>query len=80
MPKKKLPVTKTGFGVVGTWMFPKDILGGTLPLFLGSSESEALLSANDNDRLKKFIDTTDQYLCEITIKPIRKVERKMIFG
>ncbi len=67
-----------GFGVVGTWINTKS-LGGTLPEWLCSSQKEAISEANGNERLKQFLEDSEQWICEITIKPIKKIEAKKLF-
>jgi hypothetical protein len=78
MRKKKEVKEVKGLGVVGTWVFPHQ-LGGSLPQYLSRDETQALMEAEDNARLLGFIDDTEQWLCEIVIKPIRKVEKKTSF-
>jgi hypothetical protein len=70
----KKPKVIRGYGVVGTWVSPATKLGGAMPQWLEDNESRALYEANDNPRLLTFQEYTEQWLCEITIKPIRKLE------
>lgn len=76
--KIKKPKTITGYGVVGTYITPKEQLGGTLPEILAANEETALYNAEKNKRLLEFLEETDQWLCEITIKPVRKVNREAV--
>lgn len=70
---KKLPKTETGFGIVANWVMPSAKIGGVLPLYLADDERQALSEAERNIRLEEF--DTQNYLCEITIRPIREVSR-----
>lgn len=71
--KKKIEMVK-GFSVVGTRVSPAHQLGGTMPVYLENKEKQALLVASTNQRLLEFSDLTEQWLCEIIIKPLRKVK------
>jgi hypothetical protein len=79
-PKKVQMKAQTGLGVVGTWVFPQRNLGGSLPLYLSDSQKGAIMEANTNQRLLQFLDRTEQWLCEITVTPIRKVKPKRQFS
>jgi hypothetical protein len=76
---KKIKQEK-GYGVVGTWISPHK-LGGTLPLYISDKEQEAIDLASTNSRLLEFTDKSEQWLCEITVTPIRKLSStsKVIF-
>ena len=69
--KKK---TVRGFGVVGTWLNEKRDLGGILPIYLSDKKLQAKQAASEMERHKDFIERTDFYLCEIIIKPLKKVK------
>ena len=68
-----------GFGVVGTWRNPVARLGRTLPQWLSDTPSSAKGEANGNQRLFQFIEDTEQWLCEIIIKPIKKLKPRKQF-
>lgn len=78
MKKIKLPKENKGYGVVGTWTNNRK-LGGTLPVYLSDSRTGAQYEANSNERLFKFLEKSEQYLCEITIKPIKRLHPKKQF-
>lgn len=72
LPKR--PGTEKGLGVVGAWLSPRGKLGGSLPPYLSDTEREALCLVYE--RLLQFEQdpNAEQWLCEITIKPLRKVK------
>lgn len=70
--------SQKGYGVVATWKYPEG-LGGTLPQWLSDTLIGALNEANGNMRLFQFLEETEQWLCEITIKPIKRVKPKKQF-
>ena len=82
MEKEQTKKSVKGYGVVGTWANPikgELKLGGTLPQWLSDSRTNAKGEANGNQRLFKFLEDTEQWLCEITIKPIRRLKPKKQF-
>lgn len=77
--KKQDPIKKvTGYGVVGTWFAPRNKLGGVLPQWLSSEIRNAISESDGNLRLHKFLKDGDQYLCKITIEPIKKLKKKVV--
>lgn len=73
--KKKdgFPEAQTGYAVVGTWISPRNVLGSALPMFISKDEREALRLGETNERIMTILNEADAYLCEITVKPLRKV-------
>jgi hypothetical protein len=63
-----------GYGIVGTWIDPRQ-LGGSLPPWISDSEIDARRSAAHNKRLYEFRHETEQWLCEIDIRPIARVRK-----
>ena len=72
----KLPPKRKGYGIVATWVFPDNKLGGGMPAVLDDDITDALNTGDGwkHQRIMEFVDSTTQYLCEITIKPIHKVK------
>ncbi len=70
------PKIAVGYMVVGTWIHPKNELGGATPIWLSRYENEAIESSNlkSNSRLKKFKNQTSLWLCKVKIKPLKKLK------
>lgn len=80
--EKQTKKSVKGYGVVGTWANPRNgelQLGGTLPQWISDSQTNAKSEANGNQRLFQFLEDTEQWLCEITIKPIKRLKPKKQF-
>jgi len=70
-------LTAKGYGMVQTWVSPNQ-LGGALPMYLSNTKKEALRTAETSSRMIEFLGQTEMWLCEITIKPIKRFNTQLI--